>query len=137
MTSSFVIVEGHWEFFVDANFVGQMGPGAGIKLGPGVYNWIESALGSNTNDRTLLAPTYLRSLMVTDKQIRFSLVPLRTLVRGSLTGWIVVRVYRVRPGLWCLVWCARRGSAGPPRMAPPVACCCLARGLTSRDEGRF
>ena len=51
VTSSFVIVEGHWEFFVDANFVGQMGPGAGIKLGPGVYNWIESALGSNTNDR--------------------------------------------------------------------------------------
>lgn len=52
-TSSFVIVEGRWEFFVDAGFVGQMGPGGGRILGPGVYNWIEdsSALGPNSNDR--------------------------------------------------------------------------------------
>jgi hypothetical protein len=53
VTSSFVILEGNWQFFVDANFAGQMGPGAGKTLGPGVYNWIEdaSALGPQTNDR--------------------------------------------------------------------------------------
>ena len=41
VTSSFIILEGHWTFFVDANFAGQMGPGGGKVLGPGVYNWIE------------------------------------------------------------------------------------------------
>ena len=51
VTSSFVVLEGNWEFFVDADFVGQMGPGGGIILGPGVYNSIEAALGPNTNDR--------------------------------------------------------------------------------------
>lgn len=53
ITSSFIILEGNWEFFVDKNFAGQMGPGAGRILGPGVYNWIEAptALGAQTNDR--------------------------------------------------------------------------------------
>jgi hypothetical protein len=54
--TSFVILEGNWEFFVDVNFQGQMG-GAGKILGPGVYNWIEAALGPGTNDRlTSLRP---------------------------------------------------------------------------------
>lgn len=53
VTSSFIILEGNWEFFVDAGFAGQMGPGKGKTLGPGVYNWIEDpgCLGSQTNDR--------------------------------------------------------------------------------------
>jgi hypothetical protein len=53
VTSSFIILEGHWTFFVDANFAGQMGPGGGKVLGPGVYNWIQDngALGPQTNDR--------------------------------------------------------------------------------------
>ena len=54
--SSFYIVEGNWEFFADVDFQGQMG-GAGRTLGPGVYNWIEAALGPGTNDRlTSLRP---------------------------------------------------------------------------------
>jgi hypothetical protein len=53
VTSSFVILEGRWNFFVDANFENQMGPGGGRTLGPGVYNWIEdpNVLGPGTNDR--------------------------------------------------------------------------------------
>ncbi len=53
VTSSFIILVGNWEFFVDANFVGQMGPGGGKTLGPGIYNWIEDngALGPASNDR--------------------------------------------------------------------------------------
>jgi hypothetical protein len=34
LASSFVIREGHWEFFTNANFQGQTGPGS---LGPGTY----------------------------------------------------------------------------------------------------
>jgi hypothetical protein len=53
VTSSFVILEGNWQFFVDAGFAGQMGADGGKTLGPGVYNWIEDngALGPQTNDR--------------------------------------------------------------------------------------
>jgi hypothetical protein len=36
--SSFVILEGHWQFFRDSNF---NGPASNI-LGPGKYNWIEA-----------------------------------------------------------------------------------------------
>lgn len=52
VVSSFIILEGKWQFFVDANFANQMGPGRGATLGPGVYNWIEAhnALGPDTND---------------------------------------------------------------------------------------
>ena len=36
VTSSFVILEGNWQFFVDANFESRMGPGQGRTfLGPG------------------------------------------------------------------------------------------------------
>jgi hypothetical protein len=56
MVTSFVILEGNWEFFFDVDFNNQMG-GAGTKLGPGVYTWIEAALGPGTNDRmTSLRP---------------------------------------------------------------------------------
>jgi hypothetical protein len=48
--SSFVILEGNWQFFADVDLQGQMG-GVGRTLGPGVYNWIETALGPGTNDR--------------------------------------------------------------------------------------
>ena len=53
VTSSFVILEGNWQFFVDANFAGRIGPWGWGELGPGVYNWIEDpgALGPQTNDR--------------------------------------------------------------------------------------
>jgi hypothetical protein len=56
ITSSFVILEGNWEFFEDINFANQMGNFAGGHsgtLGPGVYNWIEdaNALGGDTNDK--------------------------------------------------------------------------------------
>ena len=56
ITSSFVILEGNWEFFQDANFVNQMGnfaQGHSGTLGPGIYNWIEdpNALGGSTNDK--------------------------------------------------------------------------------------
>jgi hypothetical protein len=34
--SSFVILEGNWQFFIDKNYVGQVG---GL-LGPGVYPWV-------------------------------------------------------------------------------------------------
>ena len=37
-TSSIVVVSGTWTFFRDANF----GPGPGVTLGPGVYNWVEA-----------------------------------------------------------------------------------------------
>ena len=62
-TSSFIIIDGQWEFYADANFQTLMGdPFAqndeGIPkplgvLGPGVYPWIEAstALGPNSNDR--------------------------------------------------------------------------------------
>lgn len=51
-TSSFVILEGNWAFFKDANFQGQLGAGGRKVLGPGVYNWIEdpSALDAGSND---------------------------------------------------------------------------------------
>ena len=51
--SSFIILEGHWQFFVDANFRNQMGPGHGVTLGPGIYNRIDaqSALGWSANDQ--------------------------------------------------------------------------------------
>jgi len=61
VTSSFIILEGSWQFFADANFETQMisitsdvgFEGATGTLGPGVYNWIEdvNTLGPNTNDR--------------------------------------------------------------------------------------
>ena len=53
VTSSFIVLEGNWQFFVDAGFAGQMGAGGGKTLGPGVYNWIEAntCLGPQTNDR--------------------------------------------------------------------------------------
>ncbi len=53
VTSSFIILAGNWQFFIDAGFENQMGPGGGKTLGPGVYNWIEAttALGPGTNDR--------------------------------------------------------------------------------------
>lgn len=56
VTSSFIILEGNWQFFQDANFANQMGDFAqnhSGTLGPGVYNWIEdpNALGGSTNDR--------------------------------------------------------------------------------------
>ena len=53
VTSSFVILEGNWQFFADANFESQMGPGQGRTLGPGIYNSIEAntALGPGTNDK--------------------------------------------------------------------------------------
>ena len=54
-TSSFVILEGNWQFFLDANWVGQMGTGSGATLGPGVYPWIENALGPGTNDNSPLS----------------------------------------------------------------------------------
>lgn len=62
VTSSFIILEGVWEFFADANYKNQLGsvfaqdesgvPHAFGQLGPGVYNWIEDpkALGPNSND---------------------------------------------------------------------------------------
>lgn len=52
-TSSFIILAGNWKFFIDGDFVGQMGPGGGRVLGPGIYNRIEddAALGPGTNDR--------------------------------------------------------------------------------------
>jgi len=62
ITSSFIILEGNWQFFVDANFENQMGDFSGGQsgtLGPGVYNWIEAsnALGPGTNDKlTSLKP---------------------------------------------------------------------------------
>ena len=48
-TSSFVIVEGQWEFFEDSNFIGKLGP----TRGPGRYSWVEdpTALGPGSNDK--------------------------------------------------------------------------------------
>jgi hypothetical protein len=48
-TSSFVIVEGQWEFFDDWNYIGKLGP----TLGPGRYAWVEApdALGPGSNDQ--------------------------------------------------------------------------------------
>ena len=53
VTSSFVILSGHWQFFEDINCVGQMGYGGGKTLGPGIYDWIENprVLGQGTNDK--------------------------------------------------------------------------------------
>jgi len=50
--SSFIILEGRWEFFDDVGFAKQLG-GRGRSLGPGVYNWIEDvgALGPGTDDK--------------------------------------------------------------------------------------
>jgi Beta/Gamma crystallin len=48
LTSSFIILEGVWLFYSEGNFVNLMG---GKVLEPGVYNWIEDALGSQTNDK--------------------------------------------------------------------------------------
>jgi Beta/Gamma crystallin len=53
--SSFVILEGYWTFFADAEFGRPMGLKAppGGTLGPGIYNSIEAftALGPGTNDQ--------------------------------------------------------------------------------------
>lgn len=38
LASSFVIREGYWQFYTDANFQGQTGLGT---LGPGTYHWVE------------------------------------------------------------------------------------------------
>lgn len=48
-TSSLVILEGNWEFFVDNGHVGKLGK----TLAPGLYPWIEDskALGAGSNDR--------------------------------------------------------------------------------------
>jgi hypothetical protein len=46
LVSSFVILDGNWEFFINAGFVGQLGHA----LGPGQYDWIEATLGPGTND---------------------------------------------------------------------------------------
>ena len=37
LTSSFVILEGQWDFFIDANFDGETG---GRTFGPGIYAWV-------------------------------------------------------------------------------------------------
>jgi hypothetical protein len=60
-TSSFIILEGVWEFFADAEFKTQMisissdvgFEGVTGRLGPGVYNWIEDrdTLGPNTDNK--------------------------------------------------------------------------------------
>ena len=55
VTSSFIILEGNWQFFTDENFQNQMGDfaqGESGTLGPGIYNWIEASncLGGGTND---------------------------------------------------------------------------------------
>jgi hypothetical protein len=49
MISSFVIIDGNWEFFNDWNFQKKLGP----TLGPGLYPDIEAAtaLGHRSNDR--------------------------------------------------------------------------------------
>jgi hypothetical protein len=48
-TSSIVVLEGNWEFFIDSGHVGKLGR----TLGPGVYPWVEDsgALGAGSNDR--------------------------------------------------------------------------------------
>jgi len=46
-TSSIVVLEGNWEFFIDAGHVGKLGR----TLGPGLYDWVEAALGPSSNDR--------------------------------------------------------------------------------------
>lgn len=49
VTSSIVILDGNWEFFLDSNHVGKLGR----TLGPGSYPSIDapSALGLSSNDR--------------------------------------------------------------------------------------
>jgi Beta/Gamma crystallin len=51
VVSSFVILSGQWQFFVDANFVGQVPATGPTSIGPGVYNSVTAVLGTNTNDR--------------------------------------------------------------------------------------
>jgi hypothetical protein len=36
VTSSFVILEGNWQLFINANFDGQTGG----TFGPGIYSWV-------------------------------------------------------------------------------------------------
>jgi hypothetical protein len=61
-TSSFIILEGVWEFFADVNFQSPMvyrdaNGQIQSRLGQGVYNWIEATFGPGTNDRlTSLRP---------------------------------------------------------------------------------
>ena len=42
ITSSFVIREGVWEFFADANFRSPMGWSDPPRFVPGTYRWVES-----------------------------------------------------------------------------------------------
>jgi hypothetical protein len=50
-TSSFIIHDGVWEFFADANFqTPYQNAGTIYQLGPGRYSWIENSLGSGSND---------------------------------------------------------------------------------------
>jgi hypothetical protein len=48
-TSSIVVLEGNWEFFIDWQFIGKLGQ----TLGPGSYAWVEdpAALGPGSNDQ--------------------------------------------------------------------------------------
>jgi hypothetical protein len=66
ITSSFVILNGKWQFFADENFHSQMGP----ELGPGLYPWIEdqNALGPGTNDK-LSSLKGLQALMHEFRQV--------------------------------------------------------------------
>jgi len=46
VTSSFVILAGQWEFFINANFEGETG---GRSFGPGLYHWVaEVGVADNT-----------------------------------------------------------------------------------------
>jgi hypothetical protein len=48
-TSSIVILDGNWEFFINWNHEGKLGR----TLGPGIYPWVEdpAALGPGSNDQ--------------------------------------------------------------------------------------
>lgn len=41
ITSSFVIQEGYWQFYIDADFQGAMGWMTPPTFGPGTYHWVE------------------------------------------------------------------------------------------------
>ncbi len=45
-TSSIVVIEGNWEFFIDWNFSGK----TGRTLGPGIYPWVSAPGVEMEND---------------------------------------------------------------------------------------
>ena len=45
ITSSIVVVEGRWDFFLNSGFNGKLGP----TLGPGLYSSVNAALGGGSN----------------------------------------------------------------------------------------